>query len=758
MKTHKTALGWLAALFISVGSASLPSPTYGQAGTNSGSPASTSATASDQEESNQEPIKMSQFEVTTTQGNGYVATTAAAAFKTDQPLMDIPQGDIVVTNDFIKDIGYENNTDILQYFGVQQLIQGALMQMRGTSIQSNPYLDEMITHSFYEDSAVIDSYEVVKGPAETMYVGAGLAGVILETTKKPLPYQQYIATASVDQWGLARFTVDATGPIGKVGDFSFGYRFVAVYQHGNEYFYNTPDNRYAVFPELQIKYKNTSVRFYWDQQSDIGLPGLAFINGQGQLVTSMGWKGVNQYGPSNNNETWTGRTIYVEILQKISDNWESRLSAANWRYIVDGPDLASDSINLDAQTETWSEERGDEHWENWTVLDDYQGHYQFGPENWRMNNVDSFGFAYSSAVDKQFYFDTAPFPWPNGTPGASVTVPYNDPHALWALTAAPANDTPPPPASVWTSEAYANDIQVQTSSIYWQHTIDAIPNWLTLIGGYTWDNVATQSVVNWAVLPWQGSNISLSQWCRRLGVVLHLTKAVSLYALDSTNFLVPSGATLQNGTLAPPQLGIGTELGIKWNFMNGRFSGESAWFKEVTTNGLNRAAGINPDTGVEYAAVIGSETEEGVDGDATFVITPGWQLIGSWYAGHEVDPLGQPVAFSMDNSLSAFTRYDAPHNSVLKGLSIGGGISRTGGRWMSTVGLVSATMNIPAVVKVQTGNMANAFISYQVNKHWNVRVSCANVLNELFPIATEGPNYCDPSEPRDFTFSTSYKF
>jgi len=717
-----------------------------------------SATDSEPSAEPERVVQMSSFEVTTTQGSGYTASTAATAFKTDQPLMDIPQGDIVVTSDFIKDIAYENNTDVLQYFGVNQLIQGALMQMRGTSIQSNPYLDEMITHSFYEDNAIIDSYEVVKGPAETMYVGAGLAGVVLETTKKPLPFNQYTLTAGVDQWGLYRFTGDFTGPIGTLGDFAFGYRLVMVFQHGNEYFYNTNDNRQVIFPEIGIKYKATTVRIYYNYQRINGQPGLGFMTPTGQLETAMGWRGANQYGPSNQQGYWAGRTLYAEILQKISDNWESRLSAANWRYMVDGPGEYPDSVNFDNNTETWGENRGDEHWENWTVLDDYQGRYQMGPDNWKMSNTDAFGFAYNSAVDKQFYYDTAAFPYPNGAPGGTATVPFNSPAALAALIAAPANLTPPPPAALWTSEAYANDIQVQTAAIYWQHTIDPIPNWLTLIAGFTWDSVATQSVTNWAVLPWQGTNISLSQWVHRLGAVVHLTRAVSLYALDSTNFLVPSGATLQNGDLAPPQLGKGTELGLKWNFFNGRLSGEAAWFKLVTTNGLNRAAGINPVTGVEYAAVIGSLTEEGVDGDASFVIVPGWQLIGSWYAGHEVDPFGQPVAFSNDNSLSVFTRYDFPKDGMLRGLSFGGGLSRTGGRYMSTGGLESSTYVIPPVVKVQSGTMVNAFVSYSPNKHWIFRVSVANLLDKEFPIATESPLYFDPSEPRDFSFAASYKF
>ena len=616
MKNHKSPLGWLAALLICVGPSNAPAQTNSQTASNSGTSDSAQAAPStpapsDQENPINQVVQMSAFEVITTQGNGYVATTAATAFKTDQALMDIPQGDVVVTNDLIKDINYENSTDVLQYFGVEQNIQGAVMQMRGTSLLSFPYLDEMPNVMYYQDDAVIDSYEVVKGAAQTLYVGAGLAGVVLETTKKPLPYDQNIVTASIDQWGLFRITIDSTGPLGKVGDFDFGYRLVAVYQHGNEYFNNTSDDRYSVFPELGLKYKNTTVRAYWNPLKATATPGMAFVTPTGQLETAMGWKGENNVGPYNAPEYWAGRTIFVEVLQKISDNWENRLSAADWRYDVDGPygGEFAENVNFDNNTETWGLERSDEHWAYWTVLDDYQGHYQIGPDNWRMNQSDAFGFAYSSSTDKQFYFDTAPFPYPNGPVGGSITVPFNNPSALGTLVAPPANDISPPPTSVWTSEAYANDLQIQTAAIYWQHTMDLVPNWFTIITGWTWDSVATQSVSDWAVLPWQGTNISLSQWVHRLGAVVHLGKSVSLYALDSTNFLVPYSNTLENGTLPPPQVGIGTELGVKWNFGNGKITGEAAWFKAVTTNGLNLSAGTLP-SGVLYAAVIGSITEE----------------------------------------------------------------------------------------------------------------------------------------------------
>src|ERR1700722_10144948 len=61
-----------------------------------------------------ETVKMSAFEVTTTQGHGYVATNADAGFKTVQPLIDIPQDIEVVTRDMIDDIGASDSTRMLQ--------------------------------------------------------------------------------------------------------------------------------------------------------------------------------------------------------------------------------------------------------------------------------------------------------------------------------------------------------------------------------------------------------------------------------------------------------------------------------------------------------------------------------------------------------------------------------------------------------------------------------------------------------------------
>jgi outer membrane receptor for ferric coprogen and ferric-rhodotorulic acid len=190
----------------------------------------------DQGESQQNPgevVTMSQFEVTTTQGHGYVANNAATAFKTDEKLMDIPQADIVVTNDLINDMAYDNSSDVLQYFGVETLAEGEYLDLRGSSAYSIAFEDEIPQIPAFEDNSVLDSYEVIKGPAQVLYLNAGLAGVILKATKKPLPYNQDIVTASIDSNGLYRYVGDFSGPLGNIGAVQLSFRFVGTYQHGH---------------------------------------------------------------------------------------------------------------------------------------------------------------------------------------------------------------------------------------------------------------------------------------------------------------------------------------------------------------------------------------------------------------------------------------------------------------------------------------------------------------------------------------------
>jgi iron complex outermembrane receptor protein len=208
-------------------------------------------------------VTLSKFEVTTTQGAGYFANNTATALKTNQGLMTIPQSVTVITRDLIDDIGATKTSDVLQYAGASQFYRGESIRLRGARTL-NAYMDDAIENVPYSDNVNIDSYEIIHGPAGVLYANSSVGGVVLKTTKKPLPYAMNKVTVSVNDWGQYRGEIDSTGPVGDLGEAKVSYRLAAAFQDGDAYFKNVKDQRLAVHPTLQFDYKNTTVRFAYD--------------------------------------------------------------------------------------------------------------------------------------------------------------------------------------------------------------------------------------------------------------------------------------------------------------------------------------------------------------------------------------------------------------------------------------------------------------------------------------------------------------
>jgi len=138
-------------------------------------------------------------------------------------------------------------------------------------------------------------------------------------------------------------------------------------------------------------------------------------------------------------------------------------------------------------------------------------------------------------------------------------------------------------------------------------------------------------------------------------------------------------------------------------------------------------------------------------------VLPGWEMIGSWYVGHNRDVNNNPVPFTFDNSYGVFTRYDFSRAGPLKGFSIGGGVNRLSGMWASTSGAI-ASYALPPLEKIQEGTELNGFLNFRPDKHWTFRVNCQNILNQAYPLDAATWYIVDPSIPRTWSFEADYKF
>ena len=297
-----------------------------------------------------EAISLSKFEVVSTQDRGYVSNNSASGLKTNVELIKVPQSVTVVTRDMIEDIGATKSSDVMQYAGASQFYRGESFRLRGARVL-NAYLDDAIENVPYSDNVNIDSYEVIRGPAGVLYANAGLGGVILKSSKKPLPFSRQKVNFSVKDYGEYRGELDVTGPAGNLGDAKVGYRLAMAYQGGDFFLKNVTDDRVAIHPTLQFELKNTTVRValdYVDVDSIAG--GQNFVLPNGKIYTGAGRD--EGYYPKGIMENHNQMRQRIAILQRLSDNWESKTSLSHLLYERQGANLLPFALDLQAETIT----------------------------------------------------------------------------------------------------------------------------------------------------------------------------------------------------------------------------------------------------------------------------------------------------------------------------------------------------------------------------------------------------------------------
>ena len=215
-----------------------------------------------------------------------------------------------------------------------------------------------------------------------------------------------------------------------------------------------------------------------------------------------------------------------------------------------------------------------------------------------------------------------------------------------------------------------------------------------------------------------------------------------------------------------PRPGKGNELGMKTVWMGGRISSDFGWFNvdSLTSTICSLPQASSPVFGGSYDVIVGASIEEGVDGDLSMAILPGWQLVATFYAGHDRTYVNNPISGTYDNSWSFFNRYDFPKESSLKGLALNFGISRIGGRWTSSGGIVAFPSMETTFTQQHGGLIGEAEYPRQclrllsINEAFPVMIRCDNVLNQAYPEGAQEAEIIDPSPPATASFLAEYKF
>ena len=84
-----------------------------------------------------EPVQLAAFEVVMTQDKGYHSPYSGSALRTNEEIMKVPQSITVLTRDLIDDIASVDLSDMLNYVGIGNFLQGDSAYVRGNNAPIN---------------------------------------------------------------------------------------------------------------------------------------------------------------------------------------------------------------------------------------------------------------------------------------------------------------------------------------------------------------------------------------------------------------------------------------------------------------------------------------------------------------------------------------------------------------------------------------------------------------------------------------------
>lgn len=168
----------------------------------------------------------SDYESATGPVNGYRATRSSSATKTDTAIRDIPQSISVIPASVLKDLGSHNVERALEFAGgvsKQNNFGGLTLyeySVRGFTT-SEFYKDGFSANRGYPstpDAANVERFEVLKGPAASLYGRGDPGGTVNIVTKKPQPETFSTLQTSAGSWDRYRTALDVNTPLDPQGN------------------------------------------------------------------------------------------------------------------------------------------------------------------------------------------------------------------------------------------------------------------------------------------------------------------------------------------------------------------------------------------------------------------------------------------------------------------------------------------------------------------------------------------------------------
>jgi iron complex outermembrane receptor protein len=291
------------------------------------------------------------------------------------------------------------------------------------------------------------------------------------------------------------------------------------------------------------------------------------------------------------------------------------------------------------------------------------------------------------------------------------------------------------------------------SGIYLQDELGFMDNRirLTLAGRYTY---VKQS-------EWGGEPMEAKHFTPRVGLSYSINTQTSAYALYDQAFL-PQAGRLSNGDDVQPLTGNNMEVGIKRDWVGGRWNSTLSVYRILKNNELTADPNSPPSAGLSVE--LGQKRSQGVEFDVRGKITNGLNLIANYaYTDSRVTDVaegitdieeGDVVPGFAKHTVNSWLSYKV-QNGVLKGSGVSLGFTYLAGRETYWDPSPDPNQNLPDYFKLDAG------LFWEKDK---LRIT-ANVFNVLDKYLYSGSYYAwlnayywQTDAPRNVRLSIAYSF
>jgi iron complex outermembrane receptor protein len=704
-----------------------------------------------------ETVLLPAFTITSEAENGYAANNSISATKVAAELSKMPVSIDVITEQLFKDYGLTEVFDIIGLSsGVQSTQRAATGNLESYTIRGFTTFFSARngnTNLRSYDSANVARVEVVNGPASVLYGQLDPGGVANTVTKQPSAKAGSNLRLELGSWAYYRAELGTTGPLNAAGTLT--YRIDGSWTDRDGYRDFDQMKKMFIAPVVRWAPRKGTALTLDLEAADMDLTGVANWPRYNNRVSAnniivkfadMIPRTWNGQGPGLG--THTGNRIYSATLEHaFTDRIVLRNVAGVTNYRRNAYEAGATAINIAANTPAgqlpYSRSLSGSYSNGQTFantlnlaarFDLSNRHYTRLVAGWEYVTARSYSESRASGISG----------------GLGVATPPN-----WDLANPATWDRTVPLLS-------ANRVTGYSGARFWDdkfYLVDALALFnerVMFLGGLNYSKIQSLTL-NYAAN--SRLRIERDRTTPQAGGVFRVTKALGLYANYSESFRqITSLRTNADRSQTPfdPVIAKGYDYGFKFDFADGRYSGQGTVFRTVNLNGRQSFSATDAIGAYTYETQVGENQAKGFELRLAANLTKDFQLVGGYTQTHSfisknpANPaiVGRAQIRSPTHAATITTSYRF-NAGWLKGVSTGANVSYRGqAKAFETNDNFPYLLDPRLVVNARAGYTAKLF-----GRPVNYNLTVSNLFNEKYY-----PSSISMGDPTSYRLSAEYRF